>query len=170
MTSTEKLPTLSQLSTRKRQATFVSSAHKRSCPIARKAPQDFWVAREKAIPGYSNSPWEFYKPFGGFRSGPNLVICNTSSEVCNLGISWLLTRRFNTTLHLSDRTRDSIYNQSSKAYMVFCNLCANTTGFGRYMVYLVKKAQPPAHFDTKYSALSKWKCQNWEVVYQEAML
>ena len=54
--------------------------------------------------------------------------------------------------------------------MIFCNLCANTTGFGRYTVYLVKKAQPPAHFDTEYSALSKWECQNWEVVHQEAML
>jgi hypothetical protein len=81
MTSTEKLPTLSQLSTRKRRATFVSSAHKRSCPIAQKAPQDFWVAREKAIPRYSNSPWEFYKPFGGFRSGPNLVLCNADNEI-----------------------------------------------------------------------------------------
>jgi len=82
MTSTEKSPIPLQLtSPRKRRATFLSSPHKRSCPIARKTPKDFWVAQEKAIPCYDNSPWQFYESFGRFRSGPELVLCNANGEI-----------------------------------------------------------------------------------------
>jgi len=81
MTSTEKSPTPPQLTfTRKRGSPFKSSAHKRSCPITRK-PQNFWVAGERDILSYYNSPWDFYESFVGFKSGPDLVLCNSSSEI-----------------------------------------------------------------------------------------
>jgi hypothetical protein len=84
------------------------------------------------------------------------VLCNSSNEI---RVITLYAFTSNGSGFRLPQTGDSIYNQSSKTCIILCNLCANTTGFGRNTVHLVKKARPPAHFSTEYSALSKCEFQ-----------
>jgi hypothetical protein len=70
---------------------------------------------------------------------------------------------------LEDLLLHSIYPTKSEiAYIInqvrhllfFATHVLIQIGSGRYAVSLVKKARPSAHFNTEYSTLSKWECQN----------
>ena len=80
MASVDVVPTMLKFAW-KHGVPSVSRTHKRPCPIAREAPQKFWVVGKRSIPCYDSSPWNFYEPFVGFESGPDLVLCNDKNEI-----------------------------------------------------------------------------------------